>query len=51
MLELFIKLYIGKEIKPIESIADIYVQWQLNDKALGLCQLCLDRLAGEKNQE
>lgn len=48
MLELFIKLYIGKEIKPIESIADIYVQWQLNDKALGLYQLCLDRLAGEE---
>lgn len=34
MLDLFIKLFIGKEIKPIESIAAIYVQWQLKDKAL-----------------
>jgi tetratricopeptide (TPR) repeat protein len=48
MLDLFIKLYIGKEIKPIESIADIYVQWQLKDKALELYKLCLDKLAGEE---
>lgn len=48
LLELFIRLYSGKEIKPLESIADIYDQWQLNDKALGLYQLCLDKLAGEE---
>jgi len=48
MLDLFIKLYIGKEIKPIESIADIYVQWKLKDKAHELYKLCLDKLAGEE---
>lgn len=48
MLDLFIKLYIGKEIKPIENIADIYVKWQFKDKALELYKLCLDKLAGEE---
>lgn len=48
MLELFTNLYNGKEIKPMESIADIYVQWKLKDKATKLYKLCLDKLEGEE---
>lgn len=47
MLALFITIYIGKEIKPIESIADIYVKWNLKDEAFRLYKLCLDRIANE----
>lgn len=48
MLGLFIYLYSGKEIKPIESIADIYVRWKMNDKASELYNLCLTRLENEE---
>ena len=48
MLELFTQQYNGKDTKIIESVADIYVQWKRNNKALELYRLCLDKFAGEE---
>lgn len=47
-IDLFIKSYSGKEMKPIESVADIYVQWDLKDKAIELYNLCLNRVQNEE---
>jgi hypothetical protein len=48
MLEHLMYLYIGKDIKGIESIADIYAHWKLNDRAIGLYTLCLDKTVDEE---
>jgi hypothetical protein len=48
MLGIFIYTYTGKEIKPIESVADIYVSWNLKERALVLYKLCLNRLENEE---
>jgi hypothetical protein len=47
MLELYTKIYIGKETKPIESVADIYEKWQLKDKAHELYKQSLNKLGNE----
>lgn len=48
MFELFVNVYTGKEIKPIESIADLYANWNLKDKAKQLYKTCLDKLINEE---
>jgi len=47
MLELYTKVYIGKETKPLESVADIYEKWQLKDKAAELYKQSLSKLGDE----
>ncbi len=47
MLTLFINIYIGKEIKPIENVADLYVNWGLKEQALQLYNLCLTKLGDD----
>lgn len=48
IFELIVKFYYGKEIKPIESIADIYSKWNLKEKAIELYNLCLIKLENEE---
>ena len=45
LLGLFVFQYSGKDINPIETVADIYVKWDIIDKAKILYSLCLERLS------
>lgn len=48
MLEMFISIYLGKDIKPYETIADLYTEWNQNDRAIELYKLCLTKIENEE---
>lgn len=48
LLELYLSLYTGKEIKTIEQIATLYSSWDLKEKSIQLYKRCLDKLANEE---
>ena len=48
LLEFYLSLYTGKDIKTIEQIATLYSSWDLKEKSIQLYNKCLDKLANEE---
>jgi len=48
LLELYLSLYTGKDIKTLEQIATLYSSWDLKEKSIRLYNQCLDKLVNEE---
>lgn len=48
LLEYYLSLYTGNDIKTIEQTAALYSSWGLKEKSIQLYKRCLDKLANEE---